>query len=439
MMNFRILNYLKHGRYRPTNLIESLFVQLLNLIYIRRCESSSFHILWYKKPPNSTNYYNKFGRFLLLIINFVSIVIFNKLLIKGVGVSDDVFETQNSGDNNTYWPNCKRINYKKKKLNNINEILKKIELQYEYSIQKKNQSDLPFWSKNRAHFKERFFDENGNILLNKIINFRNSENKYSSHLLSSHNIDNLDTRLNKLKALRIVVIYHKVAELVDDDIILNISDTNIGNANFIHYRKQLINERVLRQAYFLSQLRRKINIDKNEPNIFCDIGSGYALLPSILKNYYHKSKFIIVDLPELNILSYYYLKNLYPKSKICLSHEIKDIKVINKEMINQFDFIILEQDDLKKIDDEIIDCVINTASLGEMSKLDQDYYIAQIERLTKKYFYSVNRYDNENVLFAKSPSYYNFKLSDNIWEILVYKFSPTFHLEVILKKYEFKK
>ena len=69
--------------------------------------------------------------------------------------------------------------------------------------------------------------------------------------------------------MRIFVIYHKVAELVDDDIIINITDTNVGNAKFIHYRNQLVNERILRQAYFLSQLKRKINLNKEQSNIFC--------------------------------------------------------------------------------------------------------------------------------------------------------------------------
>lgn len=433
-MKFNLIHYLRHGRYRPKNLIESLFAQLLNLIYIDRSKNSSFHIFWYKKAPQSSYYYNKFGRTLLLILNFISITIFNKLLIKSIGISDDVFNSQNRGDDNSYWPNCKKIDYSKKKLENIDEILKKINLQYEYSIKKKTQRDLPFWIKNRELFRKNFFDENGNVLLKKLINFRNSKIEFSSHLLSSHNIDNLDTRLNKLKALRVFIIYHKVAELVEEDIIINITDTNIGNAKFIHYRKQLVNERILRQAYFLSQLKRKINLNNEKLNIFCDIGSGYGLLPSILKKNYYKSKFIIVDLPELNILSYYHLKNLFPKSRICLSHEIQDQELIDKELINKYDFIILEQDDLKKLDNKMVDCVINTASLGEMSQFDQDYYISQIERITKKYFYSVNRHRSDNILFTSTPGYYDFKLSDDCWIIKLYKFSPTFHLEVLLEK-----
>ena len=414
-----------------------IFAQLSNFIYIERSRNSSFHILWHKRSPNSSHYYNKFGRFLLLALNFISISIFNKLLIKGIGLSDDIFHSKNKGNDNFYWPNCRKIDYQKKILKNIDDVLKKIKFQYEYSIQNKTQRDLSFWVKNREIFKKNFFDENGNVDLQKLVNFRNSKIEFSSHLLSSHNIDNLDTRSNKLKALRIFVIYHKVAELVDDDIIINISDTNVGNAKFIHYRNQLVNERILRQAYFLSQLKRQMNLKKEVSNIFCDIGSGYGLLPSILKKNYKNSKFIIVDLPELNILSYYHLKNLFPESKICLSYEIQDKKIINKELINQYDFIILEQDDLKKLDDKTIDCVINTASLGEMSNLDQDYYIGQIERITKKYFYSVNRHRSDNVLFSETAGYYDFKLSDNCWIIKLYKFSPTFHLEVLLEKNDF--
>ena len=84
-----------------------------------------------------------------------------------------------------------------------------------------------------------------------------------------------------------------------------------------------------------------------------------------------------------------------------------------------------------------MDCVINTASLGEMSKIDQDYYISQIERITKKYFYSVNRHRADNILFKSTPGYYDFKLSEDCWIIKLYKFSPTFHLEVLLEKNDY--
>ena len=156
--------------------------------------------------------------------------------------------------------------------------------------------------------------------------------------------------------------------------------------------------------------------------------------PSLLKKEFRFSKFILIDLPELNVLSYYYLKNLFPNSKICLSHEIQNQKIIDKGFLNQFDFLILDQNDLQKLDDKLVDCVINTASLGEMSKIDQTYYIDQIQRISRRYFYSVNRHRSDNVLFSSTNNYYDFKLEDKDWSINLYKFSPTFHLEVLLEK-----
>ena len=433
-MKFDIFNYLKNGRYRPTNIIESIVSQFLNLFYTKRSKNFSFHILWYKSSPNSSNYFNKLGRFVILITNFLSIILLNRLFIKGIGLGEDIYLKSNQGDNNFLWPELKNTDFRNIKLENIDEIKKKINSQYIYSKKIKIRSDLPFWKKNRELFEKNFFDKNGNVILESLMNFRNSKIEFSSDLLKNNNIDNLKTRLNKLKALRIFILYHKVAELIDDDVIINITDNNIGNANFIHYRKQIINERLLRQGYFFSQIRKNTNLDETNVNIFCDIGPGYGMLPSILKKEFPFSKFILVDLPEINILSYFFLKNIFPKSKICLSHEIENKTVINKELINQYDFMILEQDDLKKLEDKVVDCAINTASLGEMSKVDQDYYIHQIERFTKKYFYSVNRHRSDNIYFSSTKGYYDFQLDNEIWKIKLYKFSPTFHIETLLEK-----
>tara|TARA_B100000242_G_scaffold131034_1_gene92724 strand:+ start:2720 stop:4048 length:1329 start_codon:yes stop_codon:yes gene_type:complete len=433
-MKFDIFDYLKNGRYRPKNLIESIVTQFLNLFYIKRSKNFSFHILWYKSSPNSSNYYNKFGRFVILISNFLSVILFNKLLIKGIGLGEDIYVKSNKGNNNFCWPELKNLNYNNIGLKNIDEIKKKIDSQYLYSKRIKIKSDLLFWKKNRELFEKNFFDKNGNVIQESLINFRNSKIEFSSNLLLNNNIENLKTRLNKLRALRIFIMYHKVAELVDEDIIINITDNNIGNASFIHYRKQIINERLLRQGYFLSQIRKYAKLDERNVNIFCDIGPGYGMLPSILRKEFNFSKFILVDLPELNILSYYFLKNLFPESKICLSYEIENEKVINKELINKYDFMILEQNDLKKLEDKVVDCTINTASLGEMSKTDQDYYINQIERLTKKYFYSVNRHRSDNIHFSSTEGYYDFQLNNEIWKTRLYNFSPTFHIEALLEK-----
>ena len=136
-MLFKILNYLKFGRYRPLNLIETIQTKFLNLFLIRKSKNYSFHILWYKNSPSSTHYYNQLGRLIILISNFFSIVVFNKILIKSLGTSDEVYYHTKIGSNLYRWPETKKINYQKEKTINLDEILGKIKLQYEYSKKKK--------------------------------------------------------------------------------------------------------------------------------------------------------------------------------------------------------------------------------------------------------------------------------------------------------------
>ena len=57
----------------------------------------------------------------------------------------------------------------------------------------------------------------------------------------------------------------------------------------------------------------------------------------------------------------------------------------------------------------------------------------EIQRLTKRYFYSVNRAMFGKLDFKLSGSY-DFKLSPELWDIKIYKFSHTFHLEFLGEK-----
>ena len=63
----------------------------------------------------------------------------------------------------------------------------------------------------------------------------------------------------------------------------------------------------------------------------------------------------------------------------------------------------------------------------------QSFYINQIERVTNNYFYSVNRFRRDNKLFEELNGYCEFKLNE-VWDKVFYDFSPTLHIETMLKK-----
>ena len=68
-----------------------------------------------------------------------------------------------------------------------------------------------------------------------------------------------------------------------------------------------------------------------------------------------------------------------------------------------------------------------------MSNEMQNFYIKNIERVTKNYFYSVNRFRKDNILFKHLNGYYEFPFT-NDWNKIIYDFSPTLHLETLLEK-----
>ena len=107
-----IIKYILYSRYRPLNLVETIFVSLLNLFYIKNSKLVSFHIFRLKRKPASTVYYNNLGRILLYITNLLSILIFNKIFLKGItflkDFENEIKSKKKFGDDFSHWPRIRK-------------------------------------------------------------------------------------------------------------------------------------------------------------------------------------------------------------------------------------------------------------------------------------------------------------------------------------------
>ena len=169
------------------------------------------------------------------------------------------------------------------------------------------------------------------------------------------------------------------------------SESRAGNNLCVIYREQRISHRILRYAYYVSQIQKNTNLKFKSNNIIMDLGGAYGGLSRFLKNIYTDSTFVIIELPEMCALAAFFLKKCFPSKKIGSLSDFEKLEKIDKNEIVKFDFIILPQPIMEKFEDETFDLCINTTSLGEMTEEMQQYYIDHIERLSKEYFYSVNR------------------------------------------------
>lgn len=139
-----------------------------------------------------------------------------------------------------------------------------------------------------------------------------------------------------------------------------------------------------RIGYNASQIL-KLDTITDRKTIVLEIGAGWGYLANIITSNFKNVCYIIIDLPNVSILSAYFLLNL--GKKVALYGEFTNI---DQAMINEFDVIIMPPVEIEKIKDKFCDIVINTASLPEMGANTIEYYIKQIKRICGGYFY----YDN---------------------------------------------
>ena len=203
---------------------------------------------------------------------------------------------------------------------------------------------------------------------------------------------------------------------------------NIGKSkNYILKQKKYFTANELVHIKHLLDFKNDVKLKKS--SIVCEIGAGYgSLISKIIKIY--NCKAILIDLPESNFLSHYYLKKIFPKKKIFVSSKIK--KKLNANDIKKNDILILcPWDNLPKIK---IDFFINSRSMMEMTYETINFYFKLIQKKIKKkgYFLCINRYYKDTVGYPIEFENYPF---DNNWKVIASKKSwQQNHIHYLLLK-----
>ena len=423
--------------HRPSAKLLHFYVFIKKLLFNHRTNIFSEKMLLLKEPPSSVIYYNFFGRFVLMLSNIISILILNKFADNNVNIenSENGKELANL-KSNTVWPKQPIHMFEDQSLNLSEDYFASLENEYFHSIDMLNKKDIfrdsPWWISCREEFKKIFL--NGNKLNRKSLeNFRNSFKTKAALLNDQTYLNNNDSeRLNKIKSLSLINLYHKLSAYTDLSILRMASESLVGNNICLNYRSQRLTHRVLRHAYYTSQILTHTDLDTNNKNIIMDLGGGYGGLCRILKNIYEKSTMVIIEIPEICLMANYFLKKNFPNSKIGSVKDFKNKTKINLDDIKKFDFIILPQPFVEYFEENIFDLIINTTSLGEMTNEMQNYYIKHVERITSKYFYSINRAETRVDKYNAQGFYdLNFKKR---WIAKLYNFTHTYHIEFLGKK-----
>jgi len=427
----KIKDYIKYSYHRPTAKIEHFLTLFFKLFLNKKTFLFSEKLMLLKFPPISTVYFNALGRFFYALVNLLYIILFKKFFDKSLFIEsqDNKSKKNKVGNNFLPWPSQAIHLFEKNDETVKDDFFDEMKKSYEKSIEELNKTnfkDSAWWMELRKEFKEIFVKDN-KLNQNALINFRNNVDSKAAILKDqNYAISEKNSKLtNMINTTLLACLYHKYSEVMDLNILRSISDSEAGNNKCIIYRGQRLNHRILRYAYYLSQLKKNLNFKSKEKIKICDIGGGYGGLLRLLKHIYLDSCCILVELPETCLLASYFLKKNFPDKKILLYSQTKDESI----KFSDYDFVILPQTAIGKIANESMDLVINTSSLSEMENETQNFYINEIERIAKSYFYSVNR-QGFKMRKYNAQGFYNLKFNKR-WNTLIYKFTHTYQLEFL--------
>ena len=167
----------------------------------------------------------------------------------------------------------------------------KIYKNYNYALSNyDNISKSLYWKKSTSRKK-------------KLFSAKNLDNFRSNNL--SKNIDD-DYLTFKEKSKNLKIAYNEYKK----DFFNFLENSNIGKPlNSINFKGKNVVPTDIFLTYYFLQLKKKINL--KEIKVICEIGQGYGLFISkFLKK--NKPKIILIDLPESNFITAFFLKKKYP-------------------------------------------------------------------------------------------------------------------------------
>jgi putative sugar O-methyltransferase len=350
-------------------------------------------------PYEAILFYSFIGRVLFATREFIALVSGGRIFKKSIlldGFDHHIELDMRQGSDERLWPKSPFIDEKttvveEAYFQKIERSLKLSHQHYHDSLDKTED-----WEVVRKKFDALLFDKEGNFQKEALINFR--RNHHFERIIAD-TFTQVDTTNSYtaayLKGIDVVLEYHRSAKVVQKEILASLSESYAGNSTCVHYRGQRLSEKLLFYAVATDDILKHVPFEKGARNLILDIGTGYGALPAILKNYIPNSCYILTDLPEVITFGAYYIKYNFPDKKIALLEDVIDQMDSFDRLVLEYDFIILPSKAIEDIPDSSIDLVINTASLGFLSREYLDYYLYHIDRVLKleAYFYSINKTD----------------------------------------------
>ncbi len=164
-----------------------------------------------------------------------------------------------------------------------------------------------------------------------------------------------------------------------------------GNPYVLTTQGYRVTHRWFKHIYFIGLLNEVFRSRLTEPFISLDIGSGYGIFSSLLRQEYPTTRCVLVDFPEQLLLASYFLRRCFPQSRFAGIHEVAEQSSISRSFIEAHDFVFIPCAYYERLEAGSADLVTNFASFGEMTPAWFHDYIGAPAFTGAKWLFTVNR------------------------------------------------
>jgi len=164
-----------------------------------------------------------------------------------------------------------------------------------------------------------------------------------------------------------------------------------GNPDVFRYKGYSYTFRWARHIYFLGLLQRILSEELGDAPVVADIGCGYGIFSSLVKQEMPRSHHVLIDLPEQLIMAHYFLGCCFPQARIASPDILAQTQSISRDVVEEYDFLLIPPVLFPRLASDTTDLVTNFASFGEMSRQYFDLYLGSSFFQSARYLFTINR------------------------------------------------
>lgn len=192
-------------------------------------------------------------------------------------------------------------------------------------------------------------------------------------------------------AYRHVRDWHRIGLHVDPGLLATFEESGVGAPIPVVHQGRRLTRHVVVSAYECTVLLKWSGLSPVRPAVVCDIGGGYGRLARYFTRVFPRATYVLLDLPESAALASFFLRSSMPGARIGTIRDFAPDASITPDALDGYACVVLPWWYIENLADASVDLFINVASMGEMSRVFVEYYMAQIHRLARGSFYWVNR------------------------------------------------